>query len=123
MRLLLIALVGLLAGCASVGEGVLKAGTTGTVRFSPEDVDAAILIADNAKDAIAGACFKAIRKHLDVPASPVTRGIVSAYAAARVAARAARAPLAEDVHVACSPLVVDAGTFAGRLGLVFGAAP
>ena len=118
-RLIIAATLALLAGCASVGERVLIAGTTGESRFSAEDVDAAIVIAQNAKDAVAEACYRAIRRHVDVAPNAVTRGVVSSYAAARVAVRAARAPLAEDVHVACSPLVVDAGTFASRLGLTF----
>jgi hypothetical protein len=112
---LLAALILAAAGCASTGEAVLRAGTTGSVRFAPEDVDAAIVIAQNAKDAVAEACFRAIRRHVDAPPDAVTKGVVSAYAAARVAVRAARAGLAEDVHVACSPLVVDAGTFATSL--------
>jgi hypothetical protein len=112
---LLAALILAAAGCASTGEAVLRAGTTGSVRFAPEDVDAAIVIAQNAKDAVAEACFRAIRRHVDAPPDPVTKGVVSAYAAARVAVRSSRAGLAEDVHVACSPLVVDAGTFATSL--------
>ncbi len=124
MRVFIIAIAILsLAGCASVGERVLKAGTTGDVRFSPQDVDAAILIAQQAGDKVGEGCYRAIRAHLDVPSSPQTHGVVSTYAAARVAVRAARAPLAEDVHVACAPLVVDAGTFASRLGLTFGTLP
>lgn len=115
--LVLIAVSAALGGCASTGEKVLLAGTTGSVRFQADDVDAAILIAQNAKDAVAEACYKAIRKHLDVAPSPVTKGIVSTYAAARAAVRAARAPLAEDVHTACAPLVLDAAEFSRRLGL------
>ena len=109
-----------LSACASVGEQVLTAGTTGSVRFGAEDVDAAIVIAQQTKDTVAEACYRAIRKHTDAPASLATRGIVSTYAAARAKAREARAGLADDVHVACSPLVVDAGTFASRLGLMLG---
>lgn len=109
-----------LSACASVGDKVLTAGTTGSVRFGSEDVDAAIVIAQQTQDTVAEACYRAIRKHTDAPASMVTKGIVSTYAAARAKVREARAGLAEEVHVACSPLVVDAGTFASRLGLVLG---
>ena len=109
-----------LFGCASVGERTLTAGTTGSVRFSSEDVDAAIVIAQQTKDVVAEACYRAIRKHTDAPANLATKGIVSSYAAARAKVREARAGLAEDVHTACSPLVVDAGTFASRLGLMLG---
>ena len=118
-----IALLGfilLLAGCATVGESVLKAGTTGANRFSREDVEAAIVIAQNSKDPIAEACFKAISKNLDVAPEMITKGAVSSYAAARAGIRASRAPLAEEVHVACAPLVVDAGNFASRLGVTLG---
>lgn len=119
-RILIIgAALALAAGCATVGETALKAGTTGAVRFDPEDVAAAIQTAQASGDAVAAECFKAIRNHTAVEAGAVVKGIVSAYAAARVAARAARAPLAEDVHIKCSPLVVDAGTFASKLGTTF----
>ena len=114
--------VALLAGCATVGERALTAGTTGSVRFAVEDVDAAIAIAVQAQDTVAEACFRAIRKHVDQGVTPVVKGIVSEYAAARTRIRESRAGLAPDVHVACSPLIVDAGTFASRLGLIFGGA-
>ena len=107
------------AGCASSGEAILKAGTAGSVRFQPADVDAAIKIAVQAKDTVAEGCFRAIRKHVDQEFKVETVGPVSAYAASRVRIREARAGLAPEVHVACSPLIVDAGTFASRLGLVF----
>lgn len=109
----------LVAGCATSGEAVLKAGTTGDVRFKAADVDAAIAIAVQAKDTVAEGCFRAIRKHVDQEFKIETVGPVSAYAASRVRIREARAGLAPDVHAACAPLVVDAGTFASRLGLVF----
>lgn len=108
---LLIFIVGLLAGCATSGERVLQAGTTGAVRFTAEDVDAAIAIAQQAQDPVAEACFRAIRKHTDQGIDPVVRGAVSAYAAARVRTRQLRAGLAPDVHLACSPLIVDSGSF------------
>ncbi len=112
-----------LSACASVGDQVLKAGTTGAVRFGAEDVDAAIVIAQQTKDTVAEACYRAIRKHTDAPANLATRGIVSTYAAARAKTREARAGLAEDVHVACAPLVVDSGTFASRLGATLSVLP
>ncbi len=115
-----IALVALLlSGCASVGETVLGAGTSGAARFDPTDVEAAIKIAQDTKDPVAEACFKAIRAHTDKSPAPEVKGIVSAYAAARAAAHAAQAGLAEDVHVACAPLVVDAAQFNLKLGKVF----
>jgi hypothetical protein len=110
----------LLAGCATVGDSVLKAGTTGAVRFAPADVDAAIKIAQQAKDVVAEACYTAIRKHVDQEFKLETVGPVSAYAAARVRIRESRAGLSPDVHVACSPLIIDAGAFASSLGLTFG---
>ena len=105
------AALALAAGCATVGERALQAGTTGSVRFEAEDVDAAIAISQAAKDTVAEACFVAIRKHTGVEADPVTKGIVSTYAAARVKVRQARAGLADEVHVACAPLIVDSGRF------------
>lgn len=120
MKMLFVVALLALTGCASVGEKALTAGTTGWVRFSAEDVDAAIVIAQQAQDPVAEACFRAIRNHTAAPVSPATKGIVSTYAAARAAVRESRAGLAADVHVACSPLIVDAGTFASRLGLTFG---
>lgn len=119
-RILIVAALAVLAGCATVGERALEAGTTGAVRFSAEDVDAAIVIAQQTKDAVAEACFRAIGKHIDAPANLVTKGVVSAYAATRARVRESRAGLAEEVHVACAPLVVDAGTFSSRLWLRFG---
>lgn len=120
-RFSLIAAVALvaLAGCASVGSAVLKAGTTGDVRFKADDVDKAIEIAVQAKDTAAEACFRAIRKHVDQEFKIEPVGPVSAYAAARVRIREARAGLAPEVHQACAPLVVDAGTFSARLGATF----
>ena len=113
-----LALLGLSA-CASISEGVLKAGTSGDVRFDPDDVDAAIAIAQDAKDKVAEACFRAIRAHTGAPVTRVTKGVVSTYAAARVRVREARAQLAEDVHTACAPLVIDAGTFIDQLPATF----
>ena len=106
-----------LSACASVGELALTAGTTGAVRFGSEDVDAAIVIAQQTKDTAAEACYRAIRKHTDAPASLVTRGIVSTYAAARAKTREARAGLAEEVHGSCAPLVLDSAEFARSFGL------
>lgn len=118
------AALALLAACSTVGETALKAGTTGAVRFTPEDVDAAIKIAQEAKDPVAEACFKAIRNHTgDAQPGTVVKGVVSAYAAARAKVRDAKAGLADDVHVACSPLIVDAGVFAAQFNkLLLGAA-
>lgn len=111
------------SGCATVGEKVLEAGTTGDVRFAPADVDRAIEIAKASKDPIAEACYTAIRKHVDVEFKLESLGPVSAYAAARVRVREARAGLAPDVQVACSPLILDAAEFSrafaskiGRIG-------
>jgi len=109
----------LVAGCATSGEAILKAGTTGAIRFKADDVDTAIKIAAQAKDAVAEACFRAIRKHVDQEFKVETVGPVSAYAAARVRIREARAGLTPEVHEKCSPLIVDAGTFSSRLGLIF----
>ena len=102
----------LLAGCASVGDRILQAGTQGDVRFEPKDVDAAIAIADAAGDKVAGDCYRAIRKHVDMPVKIETVGPVSTYAAARIRIREGRAGLAPDVHTACAPLVLDAAEFA-----------
>ena len=110
-----------LFGCSSVGEKVLKAGTSGDVRFKAEDVDAAIKIAEQAKDAVAVACFTAIRKHVDQEFKIKTVGPVSAYAAARVRIREARAGLAPEVHEKCAPLVLDSADFARGFGLKLGA--
>lgn len=122
MKIVIVTLLLLLSGCASIGERVLVAGTTGMVRFQAADVDAAIVIAQKAGDTIAEACYRAIRKHVDQEFKLEVVGPVSAYAAARVRIREYRAGLAPEVHVACSPLVVDARTFASRLGLTLGSA-
>ena len=113
------ALAAALAGCATSGARVLLAGTTGAIRFSPADVDRAIDIAAQAGDVVAEGCFRAIRKHVDQEFTIEAVGPVSSYAAARMRIRAARAGLAPDVHIACAPMIVDAGTFASRLGLIF----
>ncbi len=120
----IIALAAILAatGCATVGEGVLTAGTTGENRFTAQDVDAAIQIAVESKDTVAEACYRAIRKHVDPEVRTTPLGVVSRYAAARAIVREARAGLADDVHQACSPLIVDAGTFASSLARRFGSA-
>ena len=115
---LLVALT--LSGCATVGTDVLKAGTTGSLRFNAEDVDAAIVIAKASNDPVAERCYTELRKYVDPAPQLVTKGPVSVYAAGRAAARAARAPLAEDVQSACAPLILDAGTFASRLALTLG---
>ena len=116
LGVVLLAALILIPACATVGEKTLLAGTTGLIRFSAEDVDAAITIAQQAQDPVAEACFRAIRKHTDQEIDPIIKGIVSAYAAARAKVREARAGLAADVHVACSPLIVDAATFSSSFG-------
>ncbi len=116
-KLVYLAALLLVAGCATGGEAILKAGTSGAIRFQAADVDAAIKIAQEAKDAIAEGCFKAIRKHVDQDSRTEPVGPVSAYAASMVRIKEARAGLAPEVKVACAQLVLDAGTFASRLGL------
>ena len=103
-----------LGGCASIDSRILTAGTTGHIRFNPEDVDAAIVIAQTNKDKMAEQCFQAIKKHLDVTPEPIIKGPVSAYAAGRSVRRALSAPLNEEVHTACAPLIVDSATFASK---------
>ena len=115
MKTIVLLVVLLLSGCASVGDRILQAGTQGDVRFEPADVDAAIAIADAAGDKVAADCYRAIRKHVDQPVRIETVGPVSKYAAARLRIREARAGLAPDVHVACSPLILDAAEFARDL--------
>ena len=112
MKLLLILILALLPGCATVGPAILQAGTQGDLRFSPKDVDAAILIAQQAGDKVAEACYTAIRKHVDQPMMAEAVGPVSRYAAARIRIREGRAGLAPDVHTACAPLILDAAAFA-----------
>ena len=117
----ILAILGMLSGCASVGDKALQAGTAGITRFSAVDVDAAISIAVQTKDAVAEGCFRAIRKHLDLDVAlqePV--GPVSTYATARARIHEVQAGLAPEIHVACAPLVVDAGNFAASLGLTLG---
>ena len=120
MKILSVLFVLLLSGCASIGEGVLTAGTTGNNRFSVEDVDAAIVIAQQTKDPVAENCFRMVRKHLDTAPKLEVKGVASAYMATRARVRESRSGLAEEVHVACAPLVVDAGTFSSRLGFRLG---
>ena len=117
MKLLLRAIIFIslltITGCATVGPAILQAGTQGDLRFSPKDVDAAILIAQQAGDKVAEACYTAIRKHVDQPMrAEEAVGPVSRYAAARIRIREGRAGLAPDVHTACAPLILDAAAFA-----------
>ena len=109
-------------GCSVLPEKVLQAGPTGSNRFEAPDVDAAIEIAVQAKDSPGEACYRAIRKHIEpeVRAQPV--GPVSTYAAARIRTREARAGLDPEIRQACAALILDASTFASRLGLTFGTA-
>ena len=120
MRIIAVVLLLALTGCASVGEVVLKAGTTGDVRFDANDVRAAINIAVDTKDKAAESCYRAILKHTEARKAHEVIGPVSRYAEVRANVREARAPLAEDVHNACSPLVVDAGSFVSRLAFTLG---
>ena len=94
-----------------MGENILTAGTTGAVRFGREDVDAAIVTAQNAKDKVGEACYREIRGHLDRGPEPVVKGIVSAHAAVRVRNRETQAGLSEAVHTACAPLILDGAAF------------
>ena len=110
------------SGCASIGDGILTAGTTGDVRFSPADVDVAIQIAVESKDATAEACYRAIRKHVDPEVRTKPVGVVSKYASLRATVREARAGLAAEVHQACSPLIIDAGTFSSQFARKIGGA-
>ena len=120
VRILAITVLLAATGCASVGDRILQAGTQGDVRFEPKDVDTAIAIADAAGDKVAGDCYRAIRKHVDQPVKIETVGPVSAYAAARIRIREARAGLAPDVHQACAPLVLDAAEFSRGLARKLG---
>ena len=113
MKKLIIALFALaLTGCATVEVAVLKAGTSGADRFDKADVEAAIAIAKAAGDKAGEECFTAISKKIDVAPRPEAKGLLSKYESLRVAKRELNAPLDEEVHRACSPLVVDATTFA-----------
>lgn len=110
-KFLLIMLLPFLASCASIGSVALKAGTTGAVRFTDEDLDAAILIAQQAKDQTAEKCFVTLKKYTKPEVSAEVKGVVSAYMAARAKAQEFSKGVPEDVHVACSPLIVDSATF------------
>lgn len=118
MKNLIIILLVLLSGCATIGEQVLKAGTTGAIRFTAEDINAAIVIAQNAKDVLGETCAKSLLPYTTPGVEPETKGIVSVYMAAREARKALKAGLAEDVKVACAPLIIDSASFARHLGIV-----
>jgi hypothetical protein len=111
-KLLIALLLPVLASCASVEVAVLKAGTSGADRFDKADVEAAIAIAKASGDKAGEACFVAISKKIDVSPKPEAVGLLSKYESLRVARKELNAPLDAEVHQACSPLVVDASTFA-----------
>ncbi len=101
-----------LAGCA-VLPGVQNEELA---TFTRDDLNAAISIAQAGGDDVAANCYTQIRDHYTVVQGPAIeiKGLFSAHAAARQARRAAQAGVPEPVHLACSPLVVDAQSFVIR---------
>lgn len=85
--------------------------------FTTEDLDAAILIAEQGGDQVAANCYREIKTHYVPSGAPQAidiKGAFSAHAAARRVRRAVQAGVPEPVHLACAPLVVDAQSFVIR---------
>lgn len=107
------ALVLVLSGCVSL-PGVQSPELA---KFTSEDLDAAILIAEQSNDPIAANCYREIKTHYVPSGAPEAidiKGAFSAHAAARRVRRAVAAGVPEPVHLACAPLVVDAQSFVIR---------
>jgi hypothetical protein len=101
------------AGCVSL-PSVQNAELA---QFTSEDLDAAILIAEQGNDQVAANCYREIKTHYVPSGAPQAldvQGAFSAHAAARQVRRAVQAGVPEPVHLACAPLVVDAQSFVIR---------
>lgn len=119
MRIVLSLLLSfLLGGCAALGVPGIQSPELAKVTRS--DLDAAIAISTAGGDKIAANCFTVLRDYLTPTTAPTTtlpavQGVFSALAAVRNARRAVDRGVPENVHVACSPLVVDSQLVIVRL--------
>ena len=96
-------------------------GCAGLVPLARDDVQAALAIAQAAKDPAGIACAQAIMASLGDPAAPKPpqpAGAFSAFMAARELRRSVDAGPDEAVRNACAPLVLDTMQTLSRLGLM-----
>jgi hypothetical protein len=121
--LLVAALAGLLSGCVVAPPAQAQAvASQDFPTLVSSDLDAAITIAKANNDQAAVNCYSALKADLatvlpagDVPAA----GAISAFEKARVLRRRVQVGVSEAVHIACSPLLVDAARVASGLALLF----
>ena len=96
-----------MSGCASVQAQQPSLGT-----LLGADLDAAISIAQANGDSVAAGCYTALKNNLpkasQQPIAPA--GVVSGFELARLGINKLNVGVPSEVHIACSPLVVDAAT-------------
>ncbi len=123
---LIIAAVLALAGCAGVptqtspGEqSAAQSPLSSLANVAAADLDTAAKQADADGDAVGAACWRAMQTWLgNRPAAAHVVGAFSAIQAARSARLRVASGVPTDVHVKCSPVVLDAQGVALRLGLL-----
>lgn len=101
--------LGSLTGCAG---GKLK-------EVSAVDLDLAIAQAQAAGDTQAVLCYTEVKAFIGTGIPQVeVKGVFSALETARIGRRAVDAGVPESLHIACSPLIVDARLTLIKLGLL-----
>lgn len=102
MNKTILVLSALISGCAPL--------TTKLNQFTLADARNALAISEAAGDHIASACYRAIIDNTKQPVSlpdDVT-GALSLFEIARLKRMRAEEKIPESIHVACSPLLIDA---------------
>ena len=135
-KTILLAFSIMLSGCATAGPLPTDTAAQNISKLTTADLTAAAAISTANGDTVGANCANALNTWLtslapagEPTAQPAVVGPASAFAEARVHVRAAqtvvsqiKAGVPEAVHIACSPVVVDANSLLIQLGLIAGGA-
>jgi len=95
---------------------------SGIHQFTRDDAAAALEMARGAGDEVAARCYQGLIAVMDAEAQakpPQVKGALSAFQVTRgIVEHKTMNAVAEQINLACSPLVVDVGTTLGRFGLL-----
>ncbi len=108
-----------LSSCATVPGADGTSPLASLQAFTLADLIQAKEIAVSNGDLIAAACWDALLKDVGaLKGVPKVKGAFSAFEVARLGVGKIRGGISQEVHVACSPVVLDAQHLLIRLGLI-----
>lgn len=132
MKYLIILSLLFLGGCSTMSGLFKKPVTSNPVQSAQQniakitqaDLSNAITIAKANNDVAGVNCLTALQANLPTTTNlPKVNGVFSAYELARVKIAAFQNGVPQDVHIACSPVVLDAQGVLLKLGVIAAGAP